>query len=195
MSSSISRHIRDNVVGYVACCVAASAVLVGHASAKQIFQESFHDEGGLFHENFCGVERLTVKETFVADVRVRVVSHGPDGFAYLLEHVRETSVLTNPDGKAVTFVRTGSSGKDLKVTDNGDGTLTTLVRVVGNDVLYGSEGKAIARDPGQSRFEVLSDHSGTPTDPFDDEVIAVERVTESTGRTDDFCAATFGEWT
>jgi hypothetical protein len=186
-------HSRKLVV-ILACCVAASAVLVGNASAKPIFEESFHDQGSLVHEDFCGVEGLTVQETFVIDGKVRAVSHGPDGFAYFLEHVKETSVLTNPDGKSVTFVRTGSSSKDLKVTDNGDGTLTTLVRVVGNDVLYGSDGKAIARDPGQSRFEVLSDHGGTPTDPSDDEVIAVERVTESTGRTDDFCAATFAEW-
>jgi hypothetical protein len=181
-------------VAMLACCIATSALLVGHASAKQIFQESFHDEGTLVHENFC-VEGLTVREAFVLDVRVRAVSHGPDGFAYFLEHVKETSVLTNlANGKSVTFVRTGSSSKDLKVTDNGDGTLTTLVRVVGDDVLYGADGKVIARDPGQSRFEVLSDHGGTPTDPFDDEVISVERVTESTGRTDDFCAATLAAW-
>jgi hypothetical protein len=51
-------------------------------------------------------------------------------------------------------------------------------------------GKAIARNPGQERFEIRVDHGGTPTDPSDDaflEFLGV--VKESTGRTDDFCEA------
>jgi hypothetical protein len=31
--------------------------------------------------------------------------------------------------------------------------------------VYDESGKAIARNPGQSRFEVLIDHGGTPADP------------------------------
>jgi len=76
------------------------------------------------------------------------------------------------------------------VTDNGDGTLTILVLGTGNDVVYGPDGKAIARDPGQTRFEILVDDGGTPTDPSDDKFIADLGVVKgSTGRTDDFCAA------
>ena len=53
-----------------------------------------------------------------------------------------------------------------------------------------ADGKAIGRNPGQVRFELLVDHGGTPTDPFDDEVIAeLGVVKEETGRNDDFCAA------
>jgi hypothetical protein len=84
--------------------------------------------------------------------------------------------------------RAGSD--DPNVTDNGDGTLTILVLATGNDVLYGPDGKAIARNPGQIRFEVLIDHGGTPTDPLDDEFVADLGVVKgSTGRSDDFCAA------
>jgi hypothetical protein len=80
--------------------------------------------------------------------------------------------------------------KDLRVTDNGDGTLTILVLSTGNGVVYGADGKAIARNPGQVRFEILVDHSGTPADPSDDEFLAdLGEVKGSTGRTDDFCAA------
>ena len=80
--------------------------------------------------------------------------------------------------------------KDLKVTDNGDGTLTILVLGTGNFTLYGQDGKAIARNPGQVRFEVLIDNAGTPDDPFDDEFIAdLGLVKGSTGRNDDFCEA------
>lgn len=79
----------------LACCFAASAVLAGPASAGQIFRESFHDEGTFVAENFCGVSGLTVEESAVLDVTVQAVQRGPNGFAYFLEHHKETSVLTN----------------------------------------------------------------------------------------------------
>jgi hypothetical protein len=57
-------------------------------------------------------------------------------------------------------------------------------------VLYGEDGKAIARNPGQARVEILVDHVGTPADPSDDEFLEfLGVVKESTGRTDDFCEA------
>ena len=79
--------------------------------------------------------------------------------------------------------------KDMRVTDNGDGTLTVVILATGNAVLYGQNGKAIARNPGQVRIELLVDDGGTPTDPSDDEILAEEVVRESTGRSDDFCDA------
>jgi hypothetical protein len=178
------------VVAMLACCVAASTVLVGHASAGRIFQESYHDEGSLVHENFCGAAGLTVSDEFVIEGKVRAVAHGPDGQTYFLDKFKETSVVTNlASDKVVTLVLTVVS-KDMTVTDNGDGTLTILVLATGNVVLYGANGKAIARDPGQIRFEILIDHGGTPTDPFDDEFITeLGNVKPSTGRNDDLCAA------
>ena len=47
----------------------------------------------------------------------------------------------------------------------------------------------IGRNPGQIRLEILFDHGGTPTDPFDDVFLAEELVKGSTGRSDDFCEA------
>ena len=75
------------------------------------------------------------------------------------------------------------------MTDNGDGTLTILNLRTGNDVYYGPDGDVIGRNPGQIRLEILVDHSGTPTDPFDDVFLAEELVKGSTGRSDDFCEA------
>ncbi|MBA3718709.1 MAG: hypothetical protein H0W95_00215 [Nocardioidaceae bacterium] len=72
-----------------------------------------------------------------------------------------------------------------------DGTSTILVLATGNSLLYGSTGKAVARNPGQVRFEILVDNGGTPQDPFDDEFLEfLGVVKESTGRSDDYCAAT-----
>ena len=170
--------------------VATVLMLATAASGEVIFRETFHEEGPLSFEDFCDVSGLTVEGAFTVDGRVHAVPHGPSGLAYFVEHIRATSTLTNPEtDKTITEVATVVQ-KDQRVTDNGDGTLTILVLATGNDVVYGPDGKAVARNPGQIRFEILIDDGGTPTDPSDDEFIAdLGVVKDSTGRTDDFCEA------
>jgi hypothetical protein len=168
--------------------VVAAAMLAAGAAAQPPFKERFHDEGTFVDEDFCGAG-LTVDGTFVVDGSLLVVAHGPDGLAYHLEHISATTTNTNrANGKTVT-VDSSVVSKDLRVTDNGDGTLTILILATGNDVFYGPDGKAIGRNPGQIRFEILVDHSGTPTDRFDDVELDFRLVRESTGRSDDFCEA------
>jgi hypothetical protein len=131
-----------------------------------------------------------VELAFVVDLSVHVVPHGPDGLAYFLQHGTVSEMFTSlANGKSVTSVSTVIE-KDLRVTDNGDGTQTILILATGNAVLYGDDGKAIARNPGQIRFEILVDDGGTPTDPSDDEFLDFLGVVKgSTGRSDDFCEA------
>jgi len=165
-------------------------MLAAAASAGQIFRETFHEEDTLVLNDFCDVPGLTVELAFVLDGRVHAVPHGPDGLPYFGGHFVQTDVYTNlANDKSITAV-SNEIEKDLRVTDNGDGTLTILVLVTGNFVLYGEDGKAIARNPGQIRVEILIDHGGTPTDPSDDEFLAFLGVVKgSTGRSDDFCEA------
>jgi hypothetical protein len=150
---------------------------------------TFHDEFSDVAEDFCEVPGLTVQFDFVADGRLLAIPHGPDGLVYFHVNVRFTAVYTNvANGNTVTEVG-NAVDKDLRVTDNGDGTLTILVLNTGNGVLYGADGKAIGRNPGQVRFEFVVDHAGTPTDPSDDVDIegSFRVVKGSTGRSDDFC--------
>ena len=183
------RHSRKLRLTAILALAAAAAMLAGVASAKPLLKERFHDEGTFVDDNFCGVG-LTVDGAFVVDGRLLVSSHGPDGLAYFLEHIRATVAFTNrANGKSVTLI-SKVVNHDLKVTDNRDGTLTILIMATGNDVLYGPNGKAIGRNPGQIRFEILVDHAGTPADPFDDVFLADLGVVKGpTGRSDDFCAA------
>jgi hypothetical protein len=169
---------------------AAAIALTAAASAGQVVQDRFHDEGTVVLDNFCGEPGLTVDLAFVIDASIHVVPHGPEGFAYFLEHAKETDVFTNrANGKSLTGVLNVIE-KDLQITDNGDGTFTIVVLATGNAVLYGADGKAIARDPGQVRFVLLVDDGGTPTDPSDDKILArSDPIKGSTGRSDDFCAA------
>jgi hypothetical protein len=180
-----SRMLRLSAI--LALGATAAAMLAAAAAAAPFLKERFHEEGTFVNEVFCGVPGLTVDGTFVVDGSVLGVPHGPDGLAYFLEHITATSVLTNrANGETVT-VSSRAINHDLRVTDNGDGTLTILFSATGNDVIYGADGKAIGRNPGQIRLEFIVDHGGTPTDPSDDVLLAQEIVKESTGRSDDFC--------
>jgi hypothetical protein len=125
---------------------------------------------------------------FVIDGRFQAGAKGSDGLVYFLQLTRHTEVITNlANGRFVTSVTPSVLEKDSRVTDNGDGTLTVLVIATGNATLYGEDGKAIGRNPGQIRIELLLDHGGTPNDPDDDVLLSEEVVKGSTGRSDDFC--------
>jgi hypothetical protein len=184
----LSRTLRLGAM--LALGAVAAVMLAAAAGAKpgQVFRETIHDEFEFVDDNFCDAG-LTVEVAVVLDIRVHAVPHGRDRLVYFLQHGTETDVFTNLDnGKSIrSFARVIE--KDMRVTDNGDGTLTVLIQATGNATLYGENGKAIARNPGQIRIELLIDHGGTPNDPSDDEVLSEELVRGSTGRSDDFCEA------
>jgi len=164
--------------------------LAGHASAKVIEKDSFHDEFSNRVRNFCGVSGLTVRQDVTVDGRYTIKTHGADQLAYFQSHVRVQVVYTNVATDRYVTEVTGVMEKDLRVTDNGGGTLTILVLATGPSSVYDENGKAIARNPGQFRYEILVDNGGTPSNPFDDKFLKfLGVVKESTGRTDDFCAA------
>ena len=168
---------------------AVSMTLAVGASAKPIEHATFHDEGTFIDHDFCDVAGLDVQGDFVFDNRFLINPHGPDGLIYFHENYHVTTVFTNlANGNTVTSVER-AIGKDLRVTDNGDGTLTILQLLTGFATVYGSDGKAIGRNPGQVRFEFMVDHGGTPTDPSDDVFVegSEHMVKGSTGRSDDFC--------
>jgi hypothetical protein len=141
-------------------------------------------------EDFCG--DLTVRIDEVVDETLLVNPHGPDGLVYFDAKIHATISFTNVDNDKSFTTVFNTLDKELKVTDNGDGTLTILVMATGGERWYGPDGKLLFRNPGQIRFELLVDHGGTPTDPGDDEVIAEsDLIKGSTGRNDtegrDFC--------
>ena len=174
-----SRKLRLSAI--VALGATAAVVLAATASGGQVFRETIHDEGTIVLDEICDVPGLTVELAFVVDLSVHVVPHGPDGLAYFLQHGTVSEMFTSlANGKSVTSV-SNVIEKDLRVTDNGDGTQTVLILATGNAVLYGDDGKAIARNPGQVRFEIFIDEAG--------DITFLGLVKGSTGRSDDFCEA------
>ena len=152
-------------------------------------------EKGKFHDVFSEVrEECDLNILYEEDIQGRflVNSRGRDGLVYFSSTVRGTQSWTNlATDKSYSTVFNGVD-KDQRVTDNGDGTLTILVLVTGNETWYGPDGNVLFRNPGQVRFELLVDHGGTPSDPSDDEFLEFLGVVKgSTGRNDlegrDFC--------
>jgi hypothetical protein len=178
-------------IGRLAAALTAAAVAVALAApvaAAPLDRGTFHDEFSFIDPDFCGAG-LEVRFDGVAEGRFLVNRRGKDGLVYFLEGVHITETLTNlANGRSVSD-ESRTVQKDLHVTDNGDGTLTILVLATGNFVLYGANGKAIAHNSGQVRFELLIDHGGTPGDPSDDVELEFTLVKESTGTNDDLCAA------
>ena len=165
----------------------AGVMFTAAASAGQVVRETVHEEGTGVINDFCDVEGLSVEQSFVLDLRIKAVPHGRDRLVYFQSHGKQTDVFTNLANDRFVTSATKVLEKDLRVTDNGDGTLTILILATGNAVVYGENGKAIGRNPGQFRFELIVDHGGTPNDPDDDEELSFRVVKDSTGRSDDFC--------
>jgi hypothetical protein len=167
----------------------AALMLTAAASAGKVSRETIHEEDTLVLDDFCDVEGLTVELSFVLDLRVHAVPRGRDRLVYFLSHGKRTEVITNLANDRFVTTAAKVIEKDLRVTNNRDGTLTILILATGNATVYGANGKAIARNPGQTRFELVVDHGGTPNDPDDDVELSFRIVKDSTGRTDDFCGA------
>ena len=140
-------------------------------------------------DDFCDVPGFTVEAEFVIDATFSLKSHGRDGLLFYTQHTTSSQTTTNPANNLSVVDKTRVLNKDLHVTDNGDGTITIVFLVTGRSTLYGPDGSAIARDPGQVRFEVVVDYGGTPTDLSDDVELSFTLIKGSTGRSDDYCAA------
>ena len=183
--SSLLRRLA--AIGFGA--TAMLALTGGAATAKPLDHVHWEDVSSEVLTDFCG--DLTVREDIDFRGMDLVNRRGRDGLVYFTGTVHGSISWTNlANDKTMTSV-SNFVGKDLKVTDNGDGTLTILVLNAGGGKTLGPDGKLLFSDSGLIWFELLIDHGGTPTDPSDDEFLGFELVKGSTGTNDsegrDFC--------
>lgn len=181
-------HRRRIAVSALAAPLLAVPLVAGApAQARVVDRGVDHEEYSDTVEGWCDEEGLTVQVEGTYHARWKWVSQGRQQLLHWhgLERIDETHTANG----VTTRVTVNTLSRDLKVVDNGDGTLTIVILATGNATLYGPDGKAIARNPGQVRFRLVVDHGGTPTDPSDDEDISFEQIFGSTGRSDDFCEA------
>lgn len=128
-------------------------------------------------EDYCDVPGLDVQIEGLFEARLTI--HDRRGLEYFAEHQVVTTTHTFGDNQITEVSK--PFFKDLHVEDAGD-TLVITVFGTGPLSVYGPDGKAIARNPGQFRFRVVIDEATG-------EELSFEVLKESTGRTDDFCAA------
>ncbi len=168
--------------------VVAILIIVAPAEAAPPYREVTQDT---FVVPLCGLDEVQIDIDF--EETIHWTSKGRDRLPHYAANVRGEFVWTNlANGRSLreTF---NVNDKDLKVTDNGDGTLTVLVLATGSDGFRDDSGRLVLSNPGQVRFEQLIDHGGTPFDPADDQFLAdLGIVKNSTGRNDteglDFCS-------
>jgi hypothetical protein len=185
-------HALRLTAGVLAGLAAASICFISPASAKLIDRGTVHDEAHFVVADTCGVAGFTTQVDITFDGRWTLASRGNNRLPYLKESRRVTYVFTNIATGHWVRIEEATRGNDIRVTDNGDGTMTYLTLHTTNTVVYNQYGKAIARDTGNERFRLLVDNGGTPTDPSDDTVVEfLGDVKPPTGRNiEDFCAVT-----
>lgn len=119
-------------------------------------------------------------------VRVNTVAGGLQKFSVKFQNL---GTITNLDtGESLTVTLAGRDG-DQRVVDNGDGTLTVYIGIVGTEVVRGPDGAVSGVDAGRTEVVLLVDDNGTPTD-WDDDTVLSEVVSGQSGidTLPDYCA-------
>lgn len=133
----------------VATAGAAAAEPIEHA----MFEEPFSNEID------CG-DGLNVLVEGQDSVHFLLLARGPGGMLYGQANIAGAVSFTNPaNGNSVTSTY-HHLDKDLKVTDNGDGTYTVVVLNAGSQSLFGPDGRQLLLDAGQLLIELVLDVNG-----------------------------------
>ena len=163
------------VVGAVGLTLGVSVSL-----AAPIEQGRFNEQSSRIVDGYCG------------DVRVRIDFHDQGVFVgrpagkglflrYTVSHHGGVTITNLATGRAFTFVWNYLE-QDIKVTENGDGTISILSQVPGPETIYGPDGHMVSTSGGTMRVLTVIDFAGTPLDPSDDQFVSQELVSENGGK-------------
>jgi hypothetical protein len=122
---------------------------------------------------------------------------GPDGLAVVHFRLNGYQAYTNTDtGRSMTLTAT-LAWRDIRVIDNGDGTVTITSQNSLNNRVRDDEGRLISRFTGMFMTQAIIDLNGTPQDLDDDIFVADLGVVRQAGIDelegefcDDFLSAT-----
>lgn len=172
---------------FIGALLAAGLIIGGSAPAQASVVErySLDSSSSGTVSDFCGSgldAAFTYDQTGSGSIKMR----GQDGPQWFHEKLRIVQTFTY-NGMTVTDIQPNTLSKDLKIVDNGDGTLSITVLLTGGGRLVGDNGKVLAKGDGQVRLLLLIDIE-------EDVVISEEVVFGSTGTNDDYCAAILDYW-
>ena len=171
--------------------ITGSVLATTPATAKPIDKGHFND---VFTSDVYNCDGTQAQDSGHVSGNFVFNQRGSSAFPYYRESVHGSVATTNLDtGGTYTNVFT-ANGRDHKIVNNGDGTITITTFASGGSRFYDQNGKLVLKDPGQFRFAVDIDFNGTPGDPSDDVEVpdSFRVVRPSTGHSDfsqrDFCA-------
>ena len=174
----------------VPIAVAGFALSAGTAvvQAKPIEHIRFDEQGSNVVTDFCG--DLSVRDEFHDQGVIVGRTTGADRLPrYTQTHHGGTTITNLATGRAFT-VTWNYNNQEVKVTDNGDGTISILTQVPGPERTYGPDGTLLFTSGGTFRYLTILDHGGTPSDPTDDTFVSDEVVSSNGGKRQpdfDFC--------
>ena len=132
----------------VALGMLATGLGTAPAAADPGDWETEHFAWGETMEDTCGIAGLTVEDVGSGESRTRLVARGADELQHLEEYAVDTDVYTNlANGRSVSVVE-NRYGRDVTVTDNGDGTLTVVELFSGHQTVYDADGNVLERAAG-----------------------------------------------
>ena len=102
----------------------AALVLCVSALAEpgRVIKEPVHEEFFNEIDAFCDTD-MVVESHLVVDGTTTIRPRGRDGLIYFANRLRITETFTNVDNSRFVVSKVNLIDKDLRVTDNGDGTL------------------------------------------------------------------------
>jgi hypothetical protein len=168
--------------------LAVSAVIAPAAMARPVEQTSYHNVGSFVLDDLCEGMRINVEFDDSGHVLGRVTGRDRTLRYTVTGHV--TSTWTNLEtGRAMTF-NVSHVDQDVRVSDNGDGTISILTHHVNNERAYGPDGSFEYVEPGVTEMLVILDYGGTLLDPSDDTFVDEMFVAHHGGKPGterDFC--------
>src|SRR5687767_6726871 len=108
----------------LAAALLATVVVAVPAQAEpgRVIKETFHEEFFNEIEAFCDTD-MVVESHLVVDGTTTIRPRGRDGLIYFANRLRITETFTNVDNSKFVVSKVNLIDKDLRVTNNGDGTL------------------------------------------------------------------------
>jgi hypothetical protein len=136
------------------------------AQAQPFDQSAFDESGTEFRYALCGDIDVRIDFHDVWTLVARVT--GRDGtLRYNVSH-QASAIWTNlATGRAFTFVAHFAE-REVRATDNGDGTITIFTNNPGSERMYGPDGQLLYVSSGVEKFYTVLDYNGTLLDPSDD---------------------------
>lgn len=140
------------------------------AGARPVEHFAVHDQQSIVVD-WCG-DDVPFRNDFSVDGVLTARITGRDGTLRFTQTAHGEAVWTNlATGRTIT-IRWDQNAHDLRVADNGDGTLSILFQTSGNGKIYGPDNKLVDVASGNLRLLAIVDYGGTLNDPSDDTLIS-----------------------